>query len=145
VRKRSRARGWALQLLYAWDMRGHATPLEQLLREFVSERRIAAANQEYLETLIGTVERNLRAIDAALERALTNWRLERLAVIDRSVLRIAAAEILFLADVPPLVAIQEAIVLAEKYGTHESPRFVNGVLNALMRASDSAATPGETR
>jgi transcription antitermination protein NusB len=68
-----------------------------------------------------------------LERSLTNWRLERLSVIDRNILRIGAAELLKLPDVPSRVAIREAILLAEKYGTHESPRFVNGVLDALMR------------
>jgi N utilization substance protein B len=123
-------------------------PLAALLDEFVGARRIAEANQEYLHTLVATIERNLPAIDAALERALTNWRLERLSVIDRSILRIGGAELLYLDEIPPRVSIQEAILLAEKYGTAESPRFVNGVLDALMRRTGSAAGtagPGEAR
>lgn len=148
MRRRSRARGWALQLLYAWETRGRVVPLAALLDEFVGARRIAEANQEYLHTLVATVEQNLPAIDVALERALTNWRLERLSVIDRSILRIGGAELLFLDEIPPRVSIQEAILLAEKYGTAESPRFVNGVLDALMRRTGSAAGtagPGEAR
>lgn len=148
MRRRSRARGWALQLLYAWETRGRVVPLAALLDEFVGARRIAEANQEYLHTLVATIERNLPAIDAALERALTNWRLERLSVIDRSILRIGGAELLYLDEIPPRVSIQEAILLAEKYGTAESPRFVNGVLDALMRRTGSAAGtagPGEAR
>lgn len=138
MRKRSRARGWALQLLYAWETRNRSLPLPQMLEEFLRERRIAEGNRQYLETLVGLIAQKQAAIDAALDRALTNWRLERLSVIDRNVLRIGAAEILFLEDVPARVSIQEAIELAERYGTGESPRFVNGVLDALMRSVRSA-------
>ncbi|MGH7556100.1 MAG: transcription antitermination factor NusB [Longimicrobiales bacterium] len=141
MRKRSRARGWALQLLYAWEMRDRAVPLRQLLDDFTNERRIAVANRDYLETLIDTIQSHQRAIDIALDGALTNWRLERLSVIDRNILRIGAAEMMFLSEIPPRVSIQEGIALAEKYGTAESPRFVNGVLDALMRQVGSAADP----
>lgn len=135
-----------MQLLYAWETRDRAVPLSRLLGDFMSERRIADANRAYLETLVETIEKHQPAIDAALGRALTNWRLDRLSVIDRGILRIGAAEILFLDDVPPRVSIQEGIMLAEKYGTAESPRFVNGVLDALMRAASAGVTgSGEPR
>lgn len=114
---------------------------------FVSERNIAEPNRAYLETLVTTIEDNLTAIDGALADALTNWRLDRLSVIDRSILRMGAAELLYLPEIPPRVSMQEAIVLAEKYGTAESPRFVNGVLDALARRSGSPAgtSPGDSR
>ena len=73
-----------------------------------------------------------------LVESLENWRLERLAGIDRGVLRLAATEILFLSDVPPKVSIQEAIRLAERYGSAESPKFVNGVLDALYKRQESS-------
>jgi N utilization substance protein B len=76
---------------------------------------------------------HLSDIDEALRWALDNWRLDRLTTIDRAVLRIAAVEMLFVETVPPKVAIQEAILLAETYGGEESPRFVNGVLDALFK------------
>ena len=132
ARKRSRARGWALQVLYAWEVRGERDRLPDLLREFVSRRNIGAEAQEYLETLITTLDMYLEPVDAAITASLLNWRLERLSIIDRNILRLAGAEMLHLA-IPPRVVIQEAIQLAEKYGTNESPRFINGVLDALMR------------
>jgi N utilization substance protein B len=138
VRARSRARAWALQILYAWEMRGEKTPLLDLLAEFTSDRRIAETSRAYLSRLVQTVSENIGRIDHELGLALTNWRLERLAAIDRNILRIGGAELLFVDDVPPRVTIQEAIGLAEKYGTADSPRFVNGVLDAVMRRTTNA-------
>ena len=132
-RPRSRARGWALQVLYAWESRGaEASPLD-MLEDFLAERRIARESRPYLRRLVDTVAAHEGDLDRALEGALTNWRLERLSAIDRNILRLGAAELLHGEDVPPRVSIQEAIILAEKYGTAESPRFVNGVLDALHR------------
>jgi transcription antitermination protein NusB len=137
--KRSRARGWALQVLYAWETRGERDRMTDLLRQFLSERNVGVDARDYIETLISAVDMYLESIDAALDQYLHNWRLERLSIIDRNVLRLAAAEMLHLA-IPPRVAIQEAVMLAEKYGTHESPRFVNGVLDALMRGTVGQGT-----
>lgn len=133
-RVRSRARGWALQVLYASESRGTPAPPDAVLEEFLVERRIAPASRPYLRSIVGAVAEHGAEIDRAIEGALTNWRLERLSAIDRTILRIGAAELLFGDDVPARVAIQEGIILAEKYGTAESPRFVNGVLDALARA-----------
>jgi N utilization substance protein B len=145
MRARSRARGWALQILYAWDLRAEGQEIADVLTLFMADRRIAEASREYLFRLLHAVADHLEAIDRALDQSLTNWRLDRLSVIDRNVLRIGTAELLYLPDVPPRVAIQEAIVLAEKYGTEESPRFVNGVLDALMRRTRGALTRGDER
>ena len=132
MRARSRARAWALRVLYAWESRGDA-PLELVLEQTLSGRLIAAERRPYLRRLVAQVASDLEGIDTALESALTNWRLGRLTVIDRSILRLAAAELLHFEDVPPRVSIQEALGLAERYGTDQSPRFVNGVLDALMK------------
>jgi transcription antitermination factor NusB len=142
MRARSRARGWALQALYAWEAQGRPVPLAQSFRAFASERNISAQSREYLDVLVATLATREAEINRALTDALTNWRIERLSVIDRNILRIGAAEILFIEDVPPRVSIQEAIVLAEKYSTRESPRFVNGVLDALMRQAQTARQGG---
>lgn len=136
---RSKSRGWALQALYAWESRGEPVPLRAFLSQFLSERRVSGRARDYIIELIEHVADNRDRIDRRLQDCLHNWRLERLSVIDRNVLRIGAAELLFLPDIPPRVAIQEAILLAEKYGTAQSPRFVNGVLDALMRAGASPA------
>lgn len=134
MRERRRARGWALRVLYSWEARGETLPLIEILREFDDEGRIAPTSREYLTRLVRTIDRNHEEIDTALQDALTNWRLERLAAIDRNILRIATAELLFLEEVPPLVSIQQAMEIAERYGTDESPRFINGVLDALLHS-----------
>ena len=143
MRSRSRARSWALQALYAWESRGSEGSPSRYLDTFLIGRRINRDAEDYLRDLLELIDRHLGEIDHELDSALDNWRMERLAVIDRNVLRIGAAELLFSEDVPPLVAIQESIRLAERFGTNQSARFVNGVLDALMRANDRSA--GEVR
>lgn len=137
AKTRSRARGWALQALYAWETRGEPGSLEAFLSQFLSERRVAQGAVDYIVELGETIARHREEIDGALQRSLHNWRLERLSAIDRNILRIGACELLYIEDVPPLVSIQEAILLAEKFGTAQSPRFINGVLDALMRSASS--------
>lgn len=134
MRNRSRARGWALQALYAWESRGgEASRAIPVLQDLFSHLNVSPHNRPYAEILVRLVANNLERIDALLRDSLTNWRLERLATVDRGVLRLGTAEILFVDDVPARQAIREAVQLAEKYGTNESPRFVNGVLDAVMR------------
>jgi N utilization substance protein B len=134
VRNRSRARGWALQGLYAWEARG-AIPEEmmRILVNLFSTLNVSAQNRPYAEVLVRLVSSNLQRIDRIVEDALTNWRMGRLSVIDRNILRLGVAEMLFVDDVAARITIREMVMLAEKYGTHESPRFVNGVLDAVMR------------
>lgn len=130
---RSRARAWTLQIHYRWESAGRDGLLRDALVETMATRRIAPSRVPYVRKLLGTLDDHGAAIDRALSGALQNWRLERLAAIDRAVLRIGAAELLYGEDIPPKVAIQEAIRLAEAYGGTESPRFVNGVLDALYK------------
>lgn len=131
---RVRARAWALQILYRWEAGGGGSTLRDALVETTTTRRISPRRLPYVRLLLTTVDEHLPDIDARLRGALDNWRMERLAAIDRGVLRLAAAELLYLEEIPPKVAIQEAVRLAEQYGGGESPRFVNGVLDALYRS-----------
>jgi transcription antitermination protein NusB len=120
-------------VLYAWEARGSGTGMAPMLEEFLTRRLVAPARRPYLRRLIEVLDSELPTIDGEVQRSLTNWRLERLSAVDRNVLRIAAVEMMRFEDVPPRVSIQEALRLAEKYGTARSPAFVNGVLDALMR------------
>lgn len=140
MRSRSRARGWALQALYAWEARG-GEPDEavRVLHDLFANLRVSPQNRPYAEVLVRLAATNLKRIDTLVEEALTNWRLARLSVIDRNILRLGVAEMLYVDDAPPRLTIREMVRLAEKYGTHESARFVNGVLDAVMRT----ALPGE--
>lgn len=112
-------------------------PARNILHDFEQERQINEESLSYMRELVHAVADHRTEIDRQLDESLTNWRLERLSVIDRNILRLAAAEMLYgnATEVPAAVSIQEAIVLAEKYGTQESPRFVNGVLDALRKTA----------
>ena len=109
-----------------------------VFQETLRMRRVAPARISRVERHLRCLEAHLPEVDAALREALDNWRLERLAVVDRSVLRLAASEMLFDSETPPLVALQEGIRLAGQYGGPQSPRFVNGVLDAVLREARGA-------
>ena len=132
-RDRSRARAWILQVHYRWESGGGEGTLLQALEDTLDTRRVARRRLPYIREVIGYMDEHLADIDRALRGALDNWRLDRLSAMDRAVLRIASTEILYVEEVPPKVAIQEAIRLAEAYGGDESPGFVNGVLDALYK------------
>lgn len=130
---RSRARAWALQVHYRWESAGREGSLRDALVETTGTRRISPRRLPYVRRLLALMDEHLPEVDKALQSALENWRLERLSTLDRAVLRVGATELLFVDDVPPKVSIQEAIRLAEQYGGPDSPRFVNGVLDALFK------------
>lgn len=131
---RSRSRGWALSVLYEWEQGAdERTPLA-VEAEVLINRKVAVRYQQYLHGLIKHIDGGLAEIDSTLRGHLSNWRLDRLAVIDRNILRIGACELMYQRDVPSAVIIHEAIQLAQKYGSAESGRFVNGVLDAVARA-----------
>ena len=131
TRVETRARARALQALYAWDLRG-GEPLDRVAAQIWDDLSVAPDERAFAGRILRTVIASGRAIDAALRDVTTNWRLERLGAIERSVLRLAGAELLA-GDTPPRVAIQEGVTLAERYGSPQSARFVNGVLDALAR------------
>lgn len=132
-RDRSRARAWALQVLYRWESAGGGETIGQALSKVLQSRRVAPRRIPYIELLLDTLQDHLPDIDRILQASLENWRLDRLSVMDRSILRLATAELLFLEEIPPKVSIQEGIHMAEAYGGKDSPRFVNGVLDALYK------------
>lgn len=135
---RSRARAWALQIHYRWESGGRSGSLRDAFVETTGTRRIAPPRLPFIRELLTLLDEHGDAVDGALDGALDNWSLHRLSAIDRAVLRLGAVELLHRKDVPPKVAIQEAIRLAEAYGGHESPRFVNGVLDALYKERSEA-------
>jgi N utilization substance protein B len=128
---RSRSRAWALQVLYRWESEGDDRALGDVLLAVGRTRRISPSRIGYASRILETIQKNRALLDETLTGVTRNWRMDRLSRIDRSILRIGAAELLHFPDVPPRVAIQESVRLAERYGGNESPRFVNGVLDAL--------------
>jgi N utilization substance protein B len=104
-------------------------------------RLVAPVRKPLVQRQLELVRDNLPAIDLALRDAMDNWRLERLSRVDRSVLRLATAELLFEEETPQKVALQEGIRLAGQYGGDDSHRFVNGVLDAVYRANRRKVAP----
>jgi N utilization substance protein B len=131
TRVETRARARVLQALYAWDLRGE-TELERVATQIWDDLAVPPDERKIAGLLIRTIVKDGRQLDRELSEVTVNWRLERLGVVDRCVLRLAAAE-LQQGETPPRVVIQEAVHLAERYGTVKSAKFVNGVLDALAR------------
>jgi transcription antitermination protein NusB len=131
-RLETRARSRALQAVYAWDVRGRVQPLTVVARLIWDDIGIPREERVFASVLVAAVEQDLVPIDADLESITTNWRMDRLGAIERCVLRIAAAE-LRQVDTPARVVLQEAVRLAERFGSEQSAKFVNGVLDTLAR------------
>lgn len=131
MRLETRARARALQVIYAWDLRGEQD-LDRISAQIWDDLAVSAEERKVAGVLLRTLQQQHEALDSALTEVTTNWRLERLGAIERSVLRLAAAE-LQRGETPPRVVLREAIRLAERYGNPDSARFVNGVLDALAR------------
>lgn len=131
TRVETRARARVLQALYAWDLRDEQ-PIERVATQIWDDLSVAPDERRIAGVLVRTLAQHGKELDNELAEVTTNWRLERLGVIDRCVLRLAAAELQH-GETPPRVVIQEAVHLAERYGTLKSAKFVNGVLDALAR------------
>jgi N utilization substance protein B len=89
--------------------------------------------REYAERLVTALSEHLDEIDVLLGESSEGWEVERMSIVDRNILRIAVTEFLYVDDVPSKVSIDEAVMLATRYGGADSPRFVNGVLDAIAQ------------
>ena len=137
MRERRLAREVAVQALYEIAQSGASW--QSALQANVERRAAVAAVAAYAGRLVGAVDAHRDEIAACLRGVLQHWDLERLAIVDRCVLEVATAEILFFPDVPPRVSIDEAVEVARKFSSSESAPFVNGVLDRIAR--DRAASP----
>jgi transcription antitermination protein NusB len=129
--RRSRAREVALQLLFWHD--ANPTADRPAVERFVRERLREPANESFCLSLFDGITGHAAEIDGKLTEAAENWRVARMAAVDRNVLRLGAYELLYGTDTPPAVALNEAIELARRYGSKDSPVFVNGVLDRINR------------
>ena len=134
---RTRARGQALQMLYALDVSGGAepdrnepTPTQATTRESF-DIGVEAEGNSFAEGIVNNAREHQGEIDEELQSASKNWRLERMSTVDRNILRLATAELMYDPSVPTKVVINEAIELAKRFGTTESPAFVNGILDRV--------------
>ena len=129
---RRRAREVAFRVAYQADIAGDAYPVAWGLRR-EQEEKLSADQLELIEDVVGALEQRRSEVDAELQSALEGWVVARLAATDRAVLRVAVAELLARPGSPARVVLDEAIEIARTYGSEESGRFVNGVLDRAAR------------
>jgi N utilization substance protein B len=133
--KRHTARTIIMQTLYQWDFRGNpssAIPVivEQNINEFGQGLE---DNQEYIKTTVDNIIEKQKEIDEKIVKYADNWPLEQMTLIDRNILRLGCFELLFNDEIPPKVAINEAIEIAKTFGGPSSGKFVNGILGAIYK------------
>jgi transcription antitermination protein NusB len=130
--KRRKAREFALQILFQLDIRKEK-PTLTLFKRFWTEFEPDDEVRAFTEEIVKGTFKHLKVINEKVLASAKNWSLDRMATVDRNVLRMAAYEILYRMDIPPSVTINEAIELAKKFGTDESGAFVNGILDNVAR------------
>ena len=123
------ARECALQMLYELDVGKHSK--DEILRTYWQMNEHPPRVREFAEQLFGGTVQRLKEIDKMIQQHTKNWRLVRMAAVDRNVLRLAVFEFLSGGTTPDTVVINEALEIAKKFSTHESAQFVNGILDSI--------------
>ena len=131
---RRQARELALQFLYGVEV--NPGDLEEKLASFWEINRAEREVEEFAASLIQGVFQHKEEIDRTISGHVLNWDIERIAPVDRNVLRLALYELAFRPDIPSVVTINEAVDIAKKYGTAESGKFVNGILDTVRAELD---------
>lgn len=129
--KRREGREVALQLLFNWDLNVQQSVTVTELDLFWEFRPAMPGIRTFATNLLNGVIAHQATIDEKITKYTANYELRRISAVDRNILRMAIYEMLFADDVPPIVAINEAIDIAKKFGTEESGKFVNGVLDRV--------------
>jgi N utilization substance protein B len=130
--KRRTAREFALQILYRLDM-GQENLAEKILEEFWETNLTSDDVKEYTDSLVKGTKENQNVIDRIIADSAENWTLDRMASVDRNILRFSTYEMLKREEIPSSVIINEAIEIAKKYGTEESGAFINGILDRIAK------------
>jgi N utilization substance protein B len=130
MKVRRRARAAVLQVLYELDFTDHKV-IPALEARF-DERPLPEAAETFARSLASGVQAYRTYLDSIVSNLAPEWPIDQIAAVDRNVLRVAIYELLFEPEIPPKVAINEAVELAKMFGSESSPRFVNGVLGSLV-------------
>ncbi len=134
MRKRTQGRENALKVMYQKEMTGEKADVA-LVRFFETQPKMEKELRAFIEKLVEGVECGADELDKRVEVVAENWSMKRMAVLDRNILRMAVYEMTEMTETPPKVVINEAVNLAKKYSGENSGKFVNGILDKLMRKS----------
>ncbi len=128
--KRRRSREYALQILFQLDLTGSELS-ENVWNEFWEHNEEDNEVKEFTRDIVVSTQHHIAEIDEAIKKAAEHWSIDRMAVIDRNILRAATYELLYRKDIPPSVVMNEALEIAKKYSTEESAPFINGILDKI--------------
>lgn len=139
--KRRSSRELALKFLYQSEL--NAGDFDEQMSQFLEISPVQEDVRKFMVDLLESITHSKKEIDELLEKSSENWSLSRMTVIDRNILRIATAELLFHKDIPPKVVIDEAVEIAKKFGSEDSPDFINGVMDRIKKEVELAESrPG---
>ena len=130
---RRKAREVALQALYQYELLQQGEGERFSFEQFCSHFQVNKKAIPYARTLLVGIHENEKEIDQHISKHAENWRLERMSVIDRNILRLAVFELIYQNDIPASVAINEAVEIAKRYSTDDSGPFINGILDAMAK------------
>ena len=134
--KRRTARELALKFLYQTEFNSNSPDSE--LNSFCERANVSEEIQDFTQTLIKNIFVHKKEVDGLLKKISANWVPDRMAMIDKNILRLGICELLFDSKTPPKVVINEAVEIAKKFGTEESPDFINGILDKVYKDSKVA-------
>lgn len=128
---RRKSRELALQMLFQYDLSGNDP--EAIILTFDDLQKVKPAIRDFaIRIFLGTI-RHMEELDELIVKQADNWRLSRMAVVDRNIIRMSVYEFLHETDTPKLVIIDEAIEIAKKFGTEKSGQFINGILDGILK------------
>jgi len=133
--RRTEARELFMQLLFQMEVQNDYS--QKIKEKFILEHMKDSNQMEYFNLLFESAVNNLPAIDEKLEACSENWKISRMAKVDLAILRLSAAEILYLEDVPDSASINEAVDMAKKFGGDDSGKFINGILGKVVRSKNA--------
>lgn len=131
------ARETALQVLYQIDLTGDQSDLPRTLAHWAGEFAVPPSSMDFAQSLVEGTLKYREEIDQQLAQLSQGWRMERMAAVDRNLLRLAAYEILYCPDIPGKVTLNEAIELAKSFGGSDSAKFINGILDRLLEGKEN--------
>ncbi len=134
---RRKAREYALQMLFQWDITRDS--LDQIMANFWENHDEPAAIVDFARLLVTRTVEHVEQLDDLIRRHAENWRLDRMAVVDRNLLRLAVQEFLYDKETPRTVVINEAIEIARRFSAQESPLFINGILDSVKKELEGEA------
>jgi N utilization substance protein B len=128
---RRKAREYALQMLFQWDITRDA--IDQIAATFFDSHEEPPAVVDFARLLVSRTVEHVEEIDVLIQRHAEHWRLDRMAIVDRNILRLATQEFLYDRETPKTVVINEAIEIARRFSSQESPQFINGILDSIKK------------